>query len=254
MKPVTRQKVNFIIDILLLIATVFIIVIGFVIRYVLIPGSERWEKFGRNVELSILGLDRHQWGFIHLIVGLLFVGLLVLHLIFHWKQIVAMTRKILPGMYIRYTFVGAIVGIIVIVAVLPFLIPLQLGDLVTHQGRGVTRNSIYQERSFPEHEPEYLTIVASENSLENINEPKLEYAEPFHEKVEHSSDEHILDIRGFNTIEDLAKKYDVSADSLKNYLKIPPSVSNNERLGRIRRTYDFTMGDVEEAILKLQKK
>jgi hypothetical protein len=70
----------------------------------------------------------------------------------------------------------------------------------------------------------------------------------------HSKEEHTLTIRGFHTFSQLADEYNISTKELKKLLGIPASVSNNERLGRVRRTYDFTMSDVEAAILKLQGK
>jgi len=67
MKPITRQKLNITIDIVMFIVMVALAVIGFIIRYVLIPGSERWERYGRNVELTCLGMERHEREFIHLL-------------------------------------------------------------------------------------------------------------------------------------------------------------------------------------------
>ncbi len=257
MKPATRQKVNIVIDIILLIATTFLVVIGFVIRYILIPGSERWEKYGRNVDLTILGMDRHQWGMVHLIVGLLFTGLLVLHLILHWKQIIILIKKLLPVSLVRYSVMTFVLGIVLISSVMPFFVSVQVGDSIQRQGRGLARNSIYREHPSLENIVESNLQNSDPTELETVKNTQVqEIAEPesVPVKVEHSSDEHILDIRGYNTIGELSKKYNVSGDSLKIYLGLPLSVSNNERLGRIRRTYNFTMGDVEESVLKLQKK
>ena len=58
---------------------------GFLIKYTLISGQERWDVYGRKVELYLLGLDRHQWGMIHLILGFVLMGLLIAHIVFHWK-------------------------------------------------------------------------------------------------------------------------------------------------------------------------
>ncbi|MHC4076764.1 MAG: DUF4405 domain-containing protein [Planctomycetota bacterium] len=60
-----RAKLNLIIDALLLLCLAGIAGIGFLIKYVLVPGYQRWEIYGRNVSLFLWGLDRHQWGTIH---------------------------------------------------------------------------------------------------------------------------------------------------------------------------------------------
>lgn len=94
MKPVMRQKVNTVIDIVMFVVMVALAVIGFLIRYTLISGTERWDKFGRNLDMIFLGLDRHEWGDIHLILGIFLAVLLVLHIVFHRKQIVCMFKKL----------------------------------------------------------------------------------------------------------------------------------------------------------------
>lgn len=60
MKPVIRQKVNTVIDIVMFVVMVALAVIGFLIRYTLLSGAERWERFGRNMDRTFLGLDRHE--------------------------------------------------------------------------------------------------------------------------------------------------------------------------------------------------
>jgi hypothetical protein len=56
----TKSKWNFLIDVNMLLFMGIITGIGFLIKYTLIPGSERWDVYGRNVDLSFMGLDRHQ--------------------------------------------------------------------------------------------------------------------------------------------------------------------------------------------------
>lgn len=63
MKPVTRQKLNISIDIVMFVVMVALAVIGFLIRYLLIPGTEKWERYGQNIDMTFFGLDRHEWGF-----------------------------------------------------------------------------------------------------------------------------------------------------------------------------------------------
>jgi len=58
---------------------------------------------------------------------------------------------------------------------------------------------------------------------------------------------------GSMTLLEVADKYDVPANHIKRKLDIPLSTSDNERLGRLKKTYRFTMSDVEGIIYKYQK-
>ena len=48
-------------------------------------------------------------------------------------------------------------------------------------------------------------------------------------------------------------KYNVPTDHIKSKLSIPLLTLDNERLGRLKRTFSFTMSDVEGIIYKYQK-
>lgn len=89
-----KSTLNFIIDIIMLIVMSAVVGIGFIVKYVLIPGNQRWIVYGENVELHLLGMDRHEWGNIHLILGFVLIALLALHIIFHWKLIVSLYNRI----------------------------------------------------------------------------------------------------------------------------------------------------------------
>jgi len=62
-----------------------------------------------------------------------------------------------------------------------------------------------------------------------------------------------IDIEGSMTLLEAATKYIVPVDHIKSKLNIPLSTSDNERLGRLKRTYGFTMSDIEGIIYKYQK-
>jgi len=251
MKPVIRQKVNITIDIIMFLVMVALAVIGFIIRYVLIPGSERWEKYGRNVDLTCLGLDRHEWGFIHLILGIILVALLVLHIIFHWTMIVCYLKRLLPRTVMRYTVVSGIIILSCIFAAAPFYLSPETGLPIRGQGEG------YWLMNYGDG----VTSVNKDDNAVIDNNPEKEEVpltakEPDHAdiKVEetHAKEERVLDIKGFNTIGELARLNGISAAELKKGLNIPAGVSDNEQLGRIRRIYGFTMREVEDCILALQ--
>ncbi|MGQ1910028.1 DUF4405 domain-containing protein [Marinifilum sp. RC60d5] len=94
-------KLNFIIDILSFLCLSFIIGTGFLIKYILITGQETWLKYGENIRLEFLGLDRHEWGYIHLIAGFVMIVLMVLHILYHWQLIKSMFKKIIGISFIK---------------------------------------------------------------------------------------------------------------------------------------------------------
>jgi hypothetical protein len=113
-----KSKLNLIIDALLSLCIAAVVGIGLLIKYVLVPGYLRWEIYGRNVELFFWGLDRHQWGTIHLIIGIVFLVLLVLHIVLHWPMIVSIYRKLIPNRFARW--VTALILIFITIFLLAF--------------------------------------------------------------------------------------------------------------------------------------
>ena len=113
-----KTRLNLIIDGLLLLLVSAMAGMGLLMKYVLVPGYLRWEIYGRNVELFFLGLDRHEWGKIHLIIGYIFLGLLLLHVFLHWRMIIETYRKMIPNRLARR--VTAAVLIIIIIALFTF--------------------------------------------------------------------------------------------------------------------------------------
>jgi len=79
-----RTHVNFIIDTIGLVALVLMTTTGWLMRFILPPGSGS----GR----VIWGMDRHQWGYIHTWLAAAFIAAMVIHLILHWSWIVCMVR------------------------------------------------------------------------------------------------------------------------------------------------------------------
>ena len=110
----TKAKLNLIIDALLLLCLAAMAGIGLLIKYVLIPGFQRWEIYGRNVELFFWGMDRHQWGTIHLVLGLVFLALLVLHVILHWQMIVNIYRRLIPSRAARWLAAVVLAGVAIV--------------------------------------------------------------------------------------------------------------------------------------------
>ena len=128
----TKAKLNLIIDVLLLLCLASIAGIGLLIKYVLVPGYQRWEIYGRNVSLFLWKLDRHQWGTIHFIIGLIFLALLVLHIVLHWQMIVGIYRRLIPNSFARWVVAWILLVATIILCAFPYLVKPE----VIEQGRG----------------------------------------------------------------------------------------------------------------------
>jgi hypothetical protein len=127
-----KSTINLVIDGLLLLCTAAIAGIGFLIKFVLVPGYRRWEIYNRNVDLFFWGLDRHQWGTIHLIIGLVFLALLALHIVLHWGMIVSIYRVLIPSRILRCI----VTVVLILLTTLLFAFPLLIKPEVQERGFG----------------------------------------------------------------------------------------------------------------------
>ncbi len=108
---IKKWQLNFIIDIVLFIVLALLIGLGFLIKYVLLSGVQSYEVYGSNYTFTWLGLTRHQWGTIHLFLGLAFFVLIILHIVLHWKAIKTMLCCLVPTRQARIMLIIIIVAI-----------------------------------------------------------------------------------------------------------------------------------------------
>ena len=141
----TKTQWNFSIDILMFLCMAAIAGIGFLMKYVLLPGKEAWVIYGKKVELSWLGLDRHDWGAIHLYLGFLLLGLLVLHIILHWQTIVSLWQKYVPAGRSRAILTTIFLLLCLVFLFLPFFIQPNVADAIP-TGRGERLGQVIPEK------------------------------------------------------------------------------------------------------------
>lgn len=95
-----RPNLNLMVDAVAFVAGVFIVATGFLLEYMLPPGSGRigTEGFGpgpggmRRPILLLWGMSRHEWSNIHFWLAIALLAVLSLHLVLHWKWIVCMVK------------------------------------------------------------------------------------------------------------------------------------------------------------------
>ena len=235
-----RGVLNFVIDLLLFINLAFIAGIGFLMNYTLLPGRERVLKYGDNTELYFLGLDRHQWGDIHQVAGFVLLGLIVLHIIFHWKIIVCLARKVFPQKILRLGLTAVLIVIVSVFLSFTFVIT----PTKSEQADYLHRN---QQRAVVAQSPD-TTLLENEKTSEN---EKVEDEIIPHEEHKHAETvKGQAEIRGSMTLSEVATIYGISVSEVKMRLGLPESLSEDEHLGRLRRTYGLTMTQMRDLLEK----
>jgi hypothetical protein len=109
--------------------------LGFMMKYVLLPGRESISKYGRRVDLSFLGLDRNDWGAIHLYLGFLLLALLTLHIVLHWHMIPGLFTRLIANSRKRWQIRLVYVAVAAILLLFPFFISPEVKDAGTGGGR-----------------------------------------------------------------------------------------------------------------------
>lgn len=130
-----KAKLNFVIDAVMFLCMAAIAGLGFLMKYVLLPGRESTIKYGRRVELSLLGLDRHDWGTIHLYLGFLLLALLALHIVLHWQMIPGLFARLIINSKQRSRIALVYVVLAAVLVLFPFFINPEVKDGGAGQGR-----------------------------------------------------------------------------------------------------------------------
>jgi len=233
-----QSKLNLSIDIIMLLLLMPMAGIGLMIKYVLLPGTERNERYGSDVDLEFMGLTRHEWGFVHLIISIVFLVLLLIHIILHWKMIVCVFRRMVPNKMTRILSATLITGAGVLLIAFPLFVKPEI----------VTRESLHLNRKFKQEvAPEEVQNKGTNDSvappLSDMNKQEQTLSETM--LADH-------EINGTQTLQFIADKYGIPAEKLAADLNIPME-QTGQRLGRLRKQYSFTMDDVRNSVLKNKK-
>ncbi|MEW6386038.1 MAG: DUF4405 domain-containing protein [Thermodesulfobacteriota bacterium] len=151
-----KGKLNFVIDALMFLCLMGIAGLGFLMKYVLLPGREARMKYGGPVELSWLGWDRHDWGQIHLYLAFFLLGLLLLHIILDWQVILGLWEKLIPNPRMRTRIAFAFLLITVLLLYVPFLVTPEAQER-GRRGRGLRSEAGGYEKSLAQG-----TVIAGE--------------------------------------------------------------------------------------------
>lgn len=231
-----RSTLNFIINAIMFICMAAITGIGFILKYNLIHGSERWKVYGDNVELFLFGIDRHQWGNIHLILGISLLALLALHIILHWKLVTCVYNRLFQKKLLYKVLTILFVIICFLFMLCPFIMKPTIGE-IQHRG-GKHTEQINQKTKEDNH------ISKSYNQETKSNKKSHK---------DHVNSDSSVQIRGFMTLDEVSEKYNIPTEELMKKLGIPTSVSSKQRLSLLKKEYHFEMSKIEKIIVDYQK-
>lgn len=257
-----RAKLNLVVDIILFLVLMGMAGIGFLIKYTLLSGEKRNIIYGQNVNLELLGLDRHQWGTIHLVVSITFIVFIVLHIILHWKLIGCFFRRLIPSRTPRIVFISFLSVVSIFLFVFAFLFEpaiVEYGNLFRHRIEN-TSVSIENVLNASDTDIEISTQQSlseplnsnSENADKQDIDSNVKSKQKENSKQKTHKNRAIVEdyvVLGGESLSDVSIKYGVPTQFLCDELNIPHKYST-ERLGRLRKRYNFTMSDVSRAVAK----
>lgn len=210
-----RITLNRLTDTLAFVGFVLVAATGFVLYFLLPPGSGRlqgsgsgWRALERPVTL-LWGLTRHTWGTVHFWIALGLMFVLALHLVLHWRWIVCAVRgqpRQGSGSRVALGVVG--LAAILVLAAAPLLTP-------TAQ---VPRSQ--------------LTAQTAPAPLEP-----------------HPGQPRRAGGQGTLTLQELAYIMDISVPALARQLRLPSGIAPDTPLGRLRRRHGVTLDQLRRAMI-----
>jgi hypothetical protein len=233
-----KTSLFLLVDVLMFIFLALMSGLGLMIKYVLVPGSKRWDIYGRNVDLSFLGMDRHGWGTVHLICALIFVGLLVLHIVLHWKCLVNYLCRIVKIKAMANFLILMFAIVLFFLVIFPFMIELRVTELEDGRDRFLHGQDQAQPVIKQGRDAKVLEEREADRTLTGT-------ADDTGHDTEHHDIDADIEVLGSMSLVNVSLKYNVPVSHILDELDLPSGVSGNEQLGRLRRLYGFKMSDIE---------
>ncbi|MBN1938454.1 MAG: DUF4405 domain-containing protein [Candidatus Aminicenantes bacterium] len=252
-----RNNLNLLIDILLTVNVALLAGIGWLLKYTLPSGRDRILKTGDNRELLFLGWDRHQWGDVHLVVAVVMVGLLILHIVFHWNQILCLVRNAVPGKALRRVLWVGLTVVALVFFLAAFVIKPEKSDaegFLYRNARAVPAEASTAETQ-PATEPDDVSTPSSTVVI-NPGTEKPGGGTAVSTEPPVASEDHRPGLggeallNGRMTLAEAAALYKISTADAKQRLGLPADVPDGETLGRLRRAFGLNMIRIRELLEK----
>lgn len=219
-----RTRINFWLDAASLVALLILAQTGFIMKYLLPPGSGHGPDGGPG--LTILGWNRHGWGSFHWWLAVGFLGLMLAHVALHWRWVLVTVAPLLrrqaesAGLRQRSVVTSG-------VFFLGILVGLCAGSL------------LWAERSIQG------TCVPHDDHGHHAD-----HAESPHDHVAPVSDER--KVCGRMTLDQVARNTGVQTRRILDAMRLPPDTSIHVPLNRLAEAHGFTVPEVRDIIGRLQ--
>ena len=255
----SRTDWKYLIDTLLFVCFLGIVLIGLLLGLVIPKGPAVAES-----SKYFLGLHRHQWGNIHFYLALTFISLVIIHLILSWSWIKGKASQLFKRTWPWALVTTVVIGLLVVVAFWR-LYPRSYASYENY-GQGKGRRGVVSSSDeylpSPQVEKKSEEIDSPAKKITSVSQKEIRSPQPVEErKVElsaerlsaHEAELEALQITGQMTLAEVELRLGVSANKIRERLGLPPNVPLNERLGRLRRRYGFTLQELREIVLALIK-
>ncbi len=212
----SKQTINTIVDAAAFIALLFLAATGSLIKFVLPPGTGHF-----NV---IWGMDRHEWGEVHYVFAIVFLTAMACHLFMHWHWIL-FTVQGRSSKQANLRTAAAVLGLAVLLglAASPYLARVESTSEAPHkkQAEKCLEDKTCQELPMPKKQAEKKHAEESPSPVD-----------------------------GTMTLAEVERKTGVSAALILKEMKLPADVPMDERLGRLRKKYNFDMHELRAIVEK----
>jgi len=225
-----RNTLNFLVDIVSLVVMFGMIATGLVIRFVLPPGTGGRHGGAHKV---LCGLGRHDWGDIHFWLAVAIGVLLLVHVALHWAWVCGIVQRLVrrgePGGTKATAWTRNLYGsgfLIATVAAFAAFLWIAWASAVTLPG------GAGNEHQTP---PRKVHEVEGDDQEEH---------EGLHAGYRPDNG------WGSATLAEVEADTGVPVAVIREGLELPDTVSEKERLGRLRQRYGFEMSAVRAIIEK----
>jgi hypothetical protein len=228
--PLSRTDWKYLIDTLLVFSFLGLLTIGLLLAFVIPEGP---AAPGRSKYL--LGLHRHQWGDIHTILSVAFAALAVVHVVLAWKWVRGKASALF-GRRWRAALALTVLAALAVPAVFWLAMP-KNDPAYAEAGQGHGRNAAGLEApSLPPGPDEGIA-------------PRP--ASPPQAAGRGESGTAGIAISGRMSLGEIEQGTGVPAADIAAGLGLPPGVSLDEPVGRLRRAYGFEMTALRDVVAKL---
>ena len=282
----TKLSKNIIADLLFYIGFLLLLGTGLLLEYVLphgsgqIAGRGTGRASGEKLVTTLWGMTRDQWGEIHFWISVAVLVVLAVHLLLHWKWIVNAVRgRKKPGDRSRGRLVWGSTGLLGLLAVLilPFVVPteqatrnqfMQQTETLQPAGAAELQNPRAEDRDEagrgraraqqtetlrPAGAPGVQSARAEgrdEAGRGRRQAQQTETSQPAGapEVRGAGTEEHDETIRGDMTLLEVQDEIGIPYQKIIEKLDLPKDTSPNERLGRLTRSYGFSVDDIRSMV------